>query len=163
AKLATEHLAMTYHRQHGFPAVAVRPFNIYGPRQVGEGAVHHFIVRALRGEPLEIHNDGSQIRAWTYIDDILDAVERVLTDERAVGHSFNIGNPRSTVTIYNLAREIVRLSSSGSPIVHVEWDHPDVELRVPSVGKAKELLDWSAQVDLEEGLLRTIYWYRSRK
>ena len=123
---------MTYHHQYGFPAVGIRPFNIYGPRQVGEGAVHHFIVRALKGEPLTVHNDGSQIRAWCYIDDIVDAVERVLVDERAVGHSFNIGNPRSTVTIYNLAREIIRLSSSGSRIEHVEWNHPDVELRVPA-------------------------------
>jgi nucleoside-diphosphate-sugar epimerase len=162
AKLATEHLAMTYHRQHGFSAVAMRPFNIYGPRQVGEGAVHHFIVRALKGEPLAIHNDGSQIRAWTFVDDVVEAVERALTDERAIGHSFNIGNPRSTVTIYNLAREIVRLSSSGSRLEQVKWDHPDVELRVPSVTKAKELLDWSAKVDLEEGLLRTIYWYRTK-
>jgi nucleoside-diphosphate-sugar epimerase len=163
AKLATEHLAMTYHRQHGFPAVSIRPFNIYGPRQVGEGAVHHFIVRAIAGEPLSVHNDGSQIRAWCYVDDIIDAVERALVDPRAVGHSFNIGNPRSTVTIYNLAREIVRLASSGARIQHVEWNHPDVELRVPHVGKAKELLDWSAKVDLEEGLLRTIYWYRQRR
>ena len=162
AKLATEHLAMTYHRQFQFPAVGIRPFNIYGPRQVGEGAVHHFIVRALKGEPLQVHNDGAQIRAWCYIDDIVDAVDRVLTDERAVGHSFNIGNPRSTVTIYNLAREVVRLASSRSPIENVPWDHPDVELRVPHVGKAKELLDWSAKVDLEEGLLRTILWYRQR-
>ena len=113
AKLATEHLAMTYHRQYAFPAVSVRPFNIYGPRQVGEGAVHHFIVRALKGEPLTVHNQGAQIRAWCYIDDIVDAMTLVLTDERAVGHAFNIGNPRSTVTIYNLAREIMRLSSSG--------------------------------------------------
>jgi nucleoside-diphosphate-sugar epimerase len=163
AKLATEHLAMTYHRQHGFPAVSIRPFNIYGPRQVGEGAVHHFIVRAIAGEPLQVHNDGAQIRAWCYVDDIVDAVERALVDERAVGHSFNIGNPRSTVTIYNLAREIVRLASSGSRIEQVVWNHPDVELRVPAVGKAKELLDWSAKVDLEEGLLRTIYWYRQRR
>jgi nucleoside-diphosphate-sugar epimerase len=163
AKLATEHLAMTYHKQYGFPAVAVRPFNIYGPRQVGEGAVHHFIVRALRGEPLQVHNDGSQIRAWCYIDDIVEAIERALVDERAIGHSFNIGNPRSTVTIFNLAREIVRLSSSGSRVETVPWPHPDVELRVPSVGKAKELLDWSARVDLEEGLLRTIYWYRNKQ
>src|SRR5207248_890582 len=106
--------------------------------------------------------DGSQIRAWTYVDDVVDAVEKALTDERAVGHSFNIGNPRSTVTIYNLAREIVRLSSSGSKLEHVKLDHPDVELRVPSVAKANELLDWSAKVDLEEGLLRTIEWYRAR-
>jgi nucleoside-diphosphate-sugar epimerase len=162
AKLATEHLALTYHKQYGFPACSVRPFNIYGPRQVGEGAVHHFIVRALRGEPLQVHNDGAQIRAWCYVDDIVDAVERVLSDEKAIGHAFNIGNPRSTVTIYNLAREIVRLSSSGSRIESVKWDHPDVELRVPAVGKAKELLGWSAKVDLEEGLLRTIYWYRAK-
>ncbi len=143
AKLATEHLAMTYHKQHGFPAVGIRPFNIYGPRQVGEGAVHHFIVRALRGEPLHVHNDGAQIRAWCYVDDITDAVVRA-------------------VTIYNLARDVVRLSSSGSRIESVKWDHPDVELRVPAVGKARDLLDWGAKVDLEEGLLRTIYWYRSQ-
>jgi nucleoside-diphosphate-sugar epimerase len=162
AKLATEHLAMTYHRQHGFPAVSIRPFNIYGPRQVGEGAVHHFIVRALKGEPIQVHNDGAQIRAWCYIDDIVDAIELAMVEERAVGHAFNIGNPRSTVTIYNLAREIVRLSSSGSRIEFVKWEHPDVELRVPSVAKAQELLGWRAKVDLEEGLLRTIYWYRQR-
>ncbi len=162
AKLATEHLAMTYHKQYDFPAVSIRPFNVFGPRQVGEGAVHHFIVRALRGEPLHLHNDGSQIRAWCYVDDIVDAVERTLVDPRAIGHSFNIGNPRSTVTIYNLAREIVRLCGSSSKIEHVKWDFPDVELRVPAVGKAKEKLDWEAAVDLEEGLVRTIAWYRSK-
>src|SRR4051794_12887986 len=97
AKLATEHLAMTYHKQFDFPAVTIRPFNIYGPRQVGEGAVHHFIVRALRGEPLLIHNNGDQIRSWCYIDDIVDATLLTLVDERAVGNAFNIGNPRSTV------------------------------------------------------------------
>src|SRR6478752_10270288 len=149
AKLATEHLAMNYWKQYGLPTCSIRPFNIYGPRQVGEGAVHHFIVRALKGEPLTVHNQGAQIRAWCYIDDIVDAVERVLVDDRAVGHSFNIGNPRSPVTIYNLAREIVRLSSSGSKIEHVVWNHPDVELRVPNVGKATQLLDWVSKVDLE--------------
>jgi nucleoside-diphosphate-sugar epimerase len=160
AKLATEHLAMTFHKQYGFPAVTIRPFNIYGPRQVGEGAVHHFIVRALRGEPLLIHNNGDQIRSWCYVDDIVDATMLVLVDDRAVGHAFNIGNPRSTVTIYNLAREIRRLSSSGSRLEFVKWDNPDVELRVPSVGKAAQLLGWGPRHDLEEGLLRTIYWYR---
>ncbi|MFH2005221.1 MAG: NAD-dependent epimerase/dehydratase family protein [bacterium] len=160
AKLATEHLALCYHREHDLPAVAVRPFNIYGPRQVGEGAVHHFIVRALQGEPLKIHNDGSQIRAWCYVDDIVEGVLLCLTAERAPGNTFNIGNPRSTVTIYNLAREIVRLSSSGSPIEFVKWDFPDVELRIPNVQKARELLGFEPQVDLEEGLLRTISWYR---
>jgi nucleoside-diphosphate-sugar epimerase len=163
AKLATEHLAMNYHKQHGLPTCSIRPFNIYGPRQVGEGAVHHFIARALGGQPLTVHNDGSQIRAWCYVDDIIDAILAVLDRDEAVGHAFNIGNPRSTVTIYNLARDIVRLSSSGSRIELIPWPHTDVEIRVPSVDKAKELLGFRAQVDLEEGLLRTIHWYRRNK
>jgi nucleoside-diphosphate-sugar epimerase len=160
AKLATEHLAMNYQKQYGLGACSIRPFNIYGPRQVGEGAVHHFIQRALRGEPLLIHNDGAQIRSWCYVDDIVDAILLALRRDEAVGHSFNIGNARSTVTIYNLAREIIRLSSSASRIEFVKWPHADVEIRVPSVAKAKELLGYEAKVDLEEGLLRTIHWYR---
>jgi nucleoside-diphosphate-sugar epimerase len=160
AKLATEHLAMNYHKEFALPACSIRPFNVYGPRQVGEGAIHHFIRRALSGEPLQVHNDGAQIRAWCYVDDIVDAILLALDKQGAVGHAFNIGNPRSTVTIYNLAREIVRLSSSGSPIQFVPWPHADVEIRVPAVDKARALLGFEAKVDLEEGLLRTIQWYR---
>src|SRR5688572_14671564 len=160
AKLATEHLALSYHKEHGLPACSIRPFNVYGPRQVGEGAIHHFIRRALAGEPLSIHNDGAQIRAWCYIDDIVDAIMLALEKDAAVGHAFNIGNPRSTVTIYNLAREIVRLSSSRSHIQFVPWPNADVEIRVPAVDKARDLLGFQAVVDLEEGLLRTIQWYR---
>ncbi len=161
SKLATEHLAWNYHKQYGLPSVSIRPFNIYGPNQVGTGAIHHFIRRALTGAPIEVHNDGAQIRSWCYIDDIIDGLLRVLTDDSAVGQSFNIGNPRSTVTIHQLARDIRRLAASDSPISFVRWDHPDVELRVPDIGKAKELLGFAPQVDLEEGLARTIDWYRS--
>jgi UDP-glucose 4-epimerase len=160
AKLATEHLALSYTKELGLPACSIRPFNIYGPRQVGEGAIHHFIRRALLGEPLLIHNEGAQIRAWCYIDDIVEAIMLALERDEAVGHAFNIGNPRSTVTIYNLAREIVRLSSSRSSLEFRPWPHADVEIRVPAVDKARELLGFTAKVDLEEGLLRTIQWYR---
>ena len=163
SKLATEHLALNYHKQYDLPALSVRPFNIYGPRQVGSGAVHHFIVRSLAGDDIEIHNDGSQIRAWCYIDDIVDGILLALERPEAVGHAFNIGNPRSTVTIHQLAREIVRLSSSSSRLVHVKWDFPDVELRVPVIDKARDLLGYEPTIDLEEGLLRTIYWYRSQR
>jgi nucleoside-diphosphate-sugar epimerase len=162
AKLATEHMAMSYHKEFGLPAVSVRPFNIYGPRQVGEGAVHHFIQRAIRGEPLNIHNDGSQIRAWCYVDDIVDGILLALERDQAVGQAFNIGNPRSSVTIHNLAREIVRLSSSSSRLEYVKWSEPDVELRIPNIDKARDLLGFAPLVDLEEGLLRTIYWYRQK-
>ncbi len=162
SKLATEHLAQNYHKQYGLPALSIRPFNIYGPRQVGSGAVHHFIVRALKGEDIIIHNDGSQIRSWCYIDDIVDGILLALTRDSAVGQAFNIGNPRSTVTIYDLARAIMRLSSSSSRLKHIEWNFPDVELRVPAIEKARDLLGYQPRIDLEEGLLRTIYWYRSQ-
>jgi nucleoside-diphosphate-sugar epimerase len=161
SKLATEHLTHTYHKQHGLPGLSVRPFNVYGPRQVGEGAIHVFIRRALAGEPLEIHNEGDQIRSWCYIDDIIDGIVMCLETDGAVGNSFNLGNPRSTVTIYQLARMIVDLTGSSSEIRHVEWNFPDVELRIPDIGKARKLLGFSPRVELEDGLGRTIEWYRT--
>lgn len=163
SKLATEHLALSYFRERNLPAVAVRPFNIYGPRQVGLGAVHQFIVRAISNKPISIHNQGNQIRAWCYIDDMVEGICRCLTKKRAIGHTFNIGNPRSAITIFHLAKEIVRLSSSSSPIVFVKKTMKDVELRTPDIEKARKLLGFSPKVDLEEGLLRTIQWYRQKR
>lgn len=162
AKLATEHLALNYHKQYNLPTVAIRPFNIYGPQQVGTGAIHHFVRRALRGEPLIVHNDGSQIRSWCYIDDIVDGIMLALTQPAAVGQSFNIGNPRSTVTIHQLARDIVRLCGSASVLQAMKWNFVDVELRVPDISKARSLLSFEPLVDLEEGLARTIAWYRAQ-
>ncbi len=160
SKLATEHLAHTYYKQFQLPSLAIRPFNIYGPGQVGEGAIHRFIVRALRGEDIEIHGDGSQIRAWCYIDDIIDAVLLCLETPQAVGQSFNIGNARSVCTIYDLARHVIRLASSSSRLRFVPRPGVDVELRIPNLDKARKLLGYEPKVDLEEGLLRTIHAYR---
>jgi nucleoside-diphosphate-sugar epimerase len=160
AKLATEHLAMNYCKQYGLPTCSIRPFNIYGPRQVGEGAIHHFILRALKGEAITVHNDGSQIRAWCYVDDIVDGIFLCLERDEAVGHAFNIGNPRSTLTIYNLAREVLRVAGGSSRIEFVPWNWADVELRIPNIAKARERLGFEPRVDLEEGLERTVAWYR---
>jgi nucleoside-diphosphate-sugar epimerase len=162
SKLATEHLAHNYHLQYGLPALSIRPFNVYGPGQVGEGAIHRFIVRALRGEDLEIHNDGAQIRAWCYVDDLVEAVSLSLEKAEAVGHAFNVGNPRSVCTIYDLAQRVARLSGSSSRLQPVAWPFTDVELRVPDIDKARKLLGYEPRVDLEEGLKRTIDWYRHR-
>jgi nucleoside-diphosphate-sugar epimerase len=162
SKLATEHLAHNYWKQHGLPTCSIRPFNIYGPGQVGEGAVHAFVVRALAGDPIQIHNEGDQIRSWCYVDDIVDGILLALTKEEALGQSFNIGNPRSTVTIYQLAQLIVRLAGSASKLDFVPWDFPDVELRIPDVKKAEGLLGFRASVDLEDGLVRTLDWYRQK-
>jgi nucleoside-diphosphate-sugar epimerase len=162
SKLATEHLAHNYHKQFGIPAVSVRPFNIYGPGQIGEGAIHRFIDQALRGEDITIHNDGSQIRAWCYVDDMAAGLLACLEREEAVGQAFNIGNPRSVVTIYNLAMQIVRLAGSRSKISFVPWNQTDVELRIPNIEKARRLLGYEPHVDLEDGLQRTIQWYRTK-
>jgi len=162
SKLATEHLALSYHKQYGLPTVSIRPFNIFGPRQVGEGAVHHFISRAIRNEPLVIHGEGSQIRSWCYVDDIVEGVLETLVNDNALGHAFNIGNPRSTLTIYHLAKLIVQLAKSKSEVQFTPMDRTDVELRIPNVDKAKALLGYEPKVNLEEGLMRTIEWYRSQ-
>ena len=162
SKLATEHLAHNYHKQFGIPAVSVRPFNIYGPGQIGEGAIHRFIVQALRNDDITIHNDGSQIRAWCYVDDMVAGLLACLERNEAVGQAFNIGNPRSVVTIYNLAMQVVRLSGSRSKISFVPWDQTDVELRIPNIEKARRLLGYEPHVDLEDGLQRTIQWYRTK-
>jgi nucleoside-diphosphate-sugar epimerase len=161
SKLATEHLCFNYFKQYGLPTTALRPFNIYGPGQVGEGAIHHFILRAIKNEPLKIHNDGGQIRAWCYVDDIIRGTLMALSNEAATGHSFNIGDPKTALTIYHLAKEVIRLAGSSSTIEFVKWPHPDVELRIPNIDKARELLGYEPHFSLDEGLLRTIEWYRN--
>jgi len=163
SKLASEHLAHNYHKEFGLPTVSVRPFNIYGPGQLAEGAVLKFVLRAIQGEPLIVFNDGSQIRAWCYIDDIVDAILLCLTEDGAKGQVFNIGNPRSVLTIYDLARRVIQLSGSPSQIQFVENSNPDVELRIPNIDKARQLLGFEPKVDLDEGLLRTIEWYRQHR
>jgi nucleoside-diphosphate-sugar epimerase len=162
SKLATEHLAHNYWKEHQLPTCSIRPFNIFGPGQVGEGAIHGFTLRALRGEPLTVHNQGDQIRSWCYIDDIVDGILLAMTRVEAIGQAFNIGNPRSTITIYQLAHLIVRLANSTSKVTMVPWNFADVELRVPDIHKAERLLGYKPRVELEEGLTRTIEWYRQK-
>jgi UDP-glucose 4-epimerase len=162
SKLAGEHLAHAYHTELGVPIVSVRPFNVYGPGQIGGGAIRAFIETALAGRDLTIHGDGSQIRAWTYVDDMVDGVLVALEHPSAVGESFNIGNARSAVTIYDLATRIKRLTACPGQIVFRPLHYTDVELRIPNVEKARQLLGFEAKVELDEGLERTIAWYRQR-
>jgi UDP-glucose 4-epimerase len=162
SKLAEEHLALAYYTEKEMPVVVVRPFNVYGPGQVGEGAMRLFIERALREETIYIHGTGSQIRAWCYVDDMVNGVMLALTHSEAVGESFNIGNERAVTTIYGLANTIVRVTGSNSKIEFVEQTHADVELRIPQIEKAKDLLGFEAEVDLEEGIKRTAEWMENK-
>jgi UDP-glucose 4-epimerase len=163
SKLAGEHMAHAYHDELGLPTTSVRPFNVYGPGQIGGGAIRAFIETSLAGSDLIIHGDGSQIRAWCYVDDMVAGVLCCLERPEAVGQSFNIGNARSAVTIYDLAQRIRRLSGADVDIRFQPLHYTDVELRIPNVDKARELLGFEAKVELDEGLARTIAWYRSRK
>jgi UDP-glucose 4-epimerase len=162
SKLAGEHMAHAYHDELGLPAVTVHPFNVFGPGQIGGGAIRAFIEAALAGRDLTIHGDGSQIRAWCYVDDMVEATLLCLEHPGAVGHTFNVGNPRATVTIYDLAQRIKRLAGADVEIVFQPLHYADVELRIPNVEKAREVLGFDAKVDLDEGLARTIAWYRTK-
>lgn len=159
SKLAGEHLSHSYYVERGLPSLTIRPFNIYGPGQVGEGAVHHFVTRALKGEDLIVRGDGDQIRSWCYIDDIVDGIILTLKNDKAIGESFNIGNPRGTVTIYGLALAVIRVTYSQSKIVFVPKDQADVELRIPNIEKATTILGFEPKIDLEQGLKLTSDWY----
>ncbi len=160
SKLAGEHLSKAYHEEFGMPTVTLRPFNVYGPGQVGEGAMRGFVLRALKNEEIQIHGDGNQIRAWCYIDDFIAGLLLAMVHPNAVGEAFNIGNARAVVTIYGLAQTIVRVLDSKSPIRFVRKDYADVELRVPSVAKAIEKIGFEAKVDLEEGIRRAAEFYK---
>jgi UDP-glucose 4-epimerase len=163
SKLAGEHMAHAYHDELRLPIVTVRPFNVFGPGQIGGGAIRAFIEAALAGDNLTVRGDGAQIRAWCYVDEMVDAVRLCLEHPRAVGQSFNVGNPRSAVTIFDLAQRIKRLTGCPGEIVFAPLEYVDVELRIPNVEKARDEIGFEARVELDDGLERTIAWYRARK
>lgn len=160
SKLAGEHLAHAYHSQYKLPVVTVRPFNVYGPGQTGEGAIQIFIKRALLNQDIKIDGDGSQIRAWCYVDDFVDCLIRCIEDPKAIGESFNLGNARAITTILGLAQEVIRILKSDSKIIFEAPLSADIAIRIPSVIKAKELLGFQAKVDLDQGVINTAKWIK---
>jgi UDP-glucose 4-epimerase len=162
SKLAGEHLTHSYHRQYGLPTVTVRPFNVYGPGQTGEGAMSVMISKALRDETIYINGDGNQIRAWCYVDDFIDCLMRCLEHPGAVGESFNIGNARAVITILGLAQTICRVLNSDSKIEFRPPLSADIAVRIPSVLKTEEVLGFKAKVDLEEGILKTAEYFKGQ-
>ena len=163
SKLAGEHFAHAYAADFGLKVVTVRPFNVYGPRQVGEGAVQQIVGRALANTDITVFNDGSQIRAWCYVDDFADAFVRAMHRDEAVGQVFNIGNPQATTTVLGLAQALIRLTGSKSNIIFKPHPGPEVEIRMPDIAKARKLLEYEPRVGLDEGLNRSIAWYREHQ
>jgi nucleoside-diphosphate-sugar epimerase len=160
SKLAGEHLVLRAGETHGFAATVVRPFNVYGPRQTGEGAIRNFCVAAVTGVPLEVYGDGSAVRAWCYVEDFVAAAASTLTTPAAVGQIFNIGNPDGAVDTNTLA-ELIASMVPGSKVRPGNVNHAEVPYRTPAIEKARKILALEPRVGLREGLRRTIEWTRS--
>lgn len=163
SKLAGEHLSHAYFAQYQLPTVTVRPFNVYGPGQTGEGAIQIFIKKALLNEDIYINGDGSQIRAWCFVDDFVDCLMSCLENPKAIGESFNLGNARAVITTLGLAQTVCRVLNSTSRILFRDQLSADIELRIPSVKKTEEVLGFKAKIDLEEGILKTAEYFKAKK
>jgi nucleoside-diphosphate-sugar epimerase len=162
SKLSSEQFCVEYAGHHGFPCSVVRPFNIYGPRQVGEGAISNFCAAVAEGKPMTVYGEGTAIRAWCYVSDLVDAIERLLERPPAGVLSLNIGNPREVETTLGLARRVQRLA----PEARIEFqanERSDVRVRIPVIDRAREVLAFEPRVDLDEGLRSTLEWFRASR
>jgi len=161
AKRFAEAMTMAYHRYHNVDTRIVRIFNTYGERmRVEDGrAIPAFMSQALRGEDVTVFGDGSQTRSVCYVSDLIDGIYRLMMSEEP--NPVNIGNP-DEVTMLELAEEIVALTGSSSKVVFKPLPQDDPKVRQPDISRAKELLRWSPLVSREEGLRRTLSYFRSR-
>lgn len=152
---------MAYHRYHAMDTRIVRIFNTYGPRmRMADGrAIPAFMTQALRGEPITLHGDGSQTRSFCYVLDLIEGIIRLL--ERGPHDPVNIGNPQE-MSVKELAEKIIALTQSKSRLTLVERPVDDPERRKPDIRLAREKLGWEPKVSLEQGLMETIAWFRSK-
>ncbi|MEE8568236.1 MAG: UDP-glucuronic acid decarboxylase family protein [Anaerolineales bacterium] len=163
AKRFAESITMAYHRYHGLKTHIARIFNTYGPRmRLDDGRViPNFICQAIKGDPLTVYGDGSQTRSFCYVDDLVDGLYKLLTSEEHT--PVNLGNPKE-MTILELASTINRLTDNPSDIqIMPDQRAPaDPQRRQPDITRAKEILGWEPQVDLDHGLMQTIEDFRDR-
>jgi UDP-glucuronate decarboxylase len=159
-KRCAETLFFDYHRQHRLPIKVARIFNTYGPRMhPNDGrVVSNFIVQALQNHDITIYGDGSQTRAFCYVDDLVDGLVRLMNASEKVTGPVNLGNP-GEFSIRELAEAVIDLVGASSRIVHMPLPTDDPRQRRPDISKANELLDWKPTVPLREGLVRTIGYF----
>jgi len=160
-KRCAETLFFDYHRQHKLRIRVARIFNTYGPRMhPNDGrVVSNFIMQALRGEPITIFGDGSQTRAFCYVDDLIEGFVRLMAAPDEVTGPVNLGNP-SEMTVRDLAERVIRLTGSRSKLAFKPLPVNDPTQRCPDIAKARDILGWEPKVDLETGLKRTIDYFR---
>jgi dTDP-glucose 4,6-dehydratase len=183
AKRFAEAMVMAYHRYHGLDTRIVRIFNTYGPRmrKCDGRAISNFVVQALEGNPITIYGDGSQTRSFCYVDDMIKGIKRLLLKESDKSHEeridknnflyntegsadsihdpINLGNPHE-ISILMIAERIKALTNSPNPIIFTDPLVDDPKVRRPDISKAKELLDWEPRVKMDEGIRKTIEYFR---
>lgn len=159
SKLASEHAVLRSGETFGLKCTCVRPFNVYGPRQTGEGAISNFCRALVRDEAIQIYGDGSEIRAWCYVSDMVDAVQAMLDQQASFGLSLNVGNPEARCSTEELAEMLVRINGGGR-IEKVSRAHSPIPIRYPDTTLARERLDFRPCVGLEQGLSETLAWFR---
>jgi dTDP-glucose 4,6-dehydratase len=159
AKRFAEAMTMAYHRYHGLNTRIVRIFNTYGPRmRLRDGrVVPNFIMQALKGEPLTVYGEGQQTRSFQYVDDLIAGLNLLLKADYHL--PVNIGNPHE-MTVLEFAKKIIEITGSKSPIVFKPLPEDDPQVRQPDIGKAKAILGWEPKVKLDEGLQKTIDYFR---
>ena len=162
-KRCAETLFFDYHRQHKLDIKVIRIFNTYGPRMhPNDGrVVSNFIIQALKGEPITIYGDGQQTRSFCYVDDLIEGFLRFMDTPAGVTGPINLGNP-GEFTMLELAEKVIRLTRSDSTIEHKPLPQDDPKQRRPDIAKACALMDWEPAVPLDEGLGRTIAYFRGR-
>lgn len=160
-KRMAETLFFDYHRQHAVGIKVVRIFNTYGPRmRMDDGrVVSNFIIQALKGDDITIYGDGNQTRSFCYVDDLVDGMVRMMNSAEGFAGPVNLGNPNE-ITVKKLAELIVQMTNSKSGIIHMPLPQDDPIQRKPDVELAKDELDWSPVVPLEDGLEKTIKYFR---
>ena len=161
AKRFAEAMTVAYHRYHGLDAKIVRIFNTYGPRmRVNDGrAVPAFISQALRNEDVTVFGDGTQTRSFTYITDLVDGIIKLMLSD--INDPVNIGNPRE-MTIEQIARTIIKMTGAKSKIIYAPLPTDDPKVRQPDITRARTLLKWEPKVQFEEGLVKTIDYFKSK-
>ena len=162
AKRYAEAITMAYHRFHGLDTKIVRIFNTYGPRMRPKDgrAIPAFVPQALMNQPVTIFGDGSQTRSFCYVDDLIEGICRLLFSNQH--EPVNIGNPNE-MTIKELAETIIKITGSKSEIIFNPLPIDDPKVRQPDIEKAKTILGWEPQVSLDEGLSRTIVWFKNQE
>ena len=160
-KRCAETLFFDYWRQHRMPIKVARIFNTYGPRMLPDDGrvVSNFIVKALQGQDITIYGDGSQTRSFCYVDDLVDGLIRLMESDEEVTGPVNLGNP-GEFSIRELAEKVVALVDAGSELIYKPLPEDDPTQRQPDIAQAKELLGWQPKVPLDEGLPRTVEYFR---